>query len=69
MSTTTKATLMSEKEPIIGARTMVLQSVIASEAEYDQTLAEIQHLLRKGEAHLSPEEERLLELLSTLAEN
>lgn len=40
MSTTTKAPLMSEKEPIIGARPMVLQSVIASEAEYDQTLAE-----------------------------
>ena len=69
MSTTTKAPLMSEKEPIIGARTMVLQSVIANEAEYDQTLAEIQRLLRKGEAHLSPEEERLLDLLSTLAEN
>lgn len=46
-----------------------LPSVIANEAEYDQTLAEIQRLLRKGEAHLSPEEERLLDLLSTLAEN
>jgi hypothetical protein len=39
-----------------------------SEAEYDQTLAEIQRLLRKGEAHFSPEEQRLLDLLSTLAE-
>lgn len=46
-----------------------LPLVIASEAEYDQTLAEIQRLLRKGEAQLSPEEERLLDLLSTLAED
>ena len=47
----------------------VLPSVIASEAEYDQTLAEIQRLLGKGEARLLAEEERLLDLLSTLAEN
>ena len=46
-----------------------LPVVITTEAEYDQTLAEIKRLLRKGEAHLSPEEERLLDLLSTLAEN
>ena len=46
-----------------------LPLVIASEAEYDQNLAEIQRLLRKGEAQLSPEEERLLDLLSTLAED
>jgi antitoxin component HigA of HigAB toxin-antitoxin module len=42
---------------------------IAIEAEYDQTIAEINRLLRKGEAKLSPEEDRLLDLLSTLAEN
>jgi hypothetical protein len=29
---------------------------IAIEAEYDQTIAEINRLLRKGEAKLSPEE-------------
>ena len=46
-----------------------LPVVIASEAEYEQTLTEIKRLLRKGEAQLSPEEDRLLELLSTLAEN
>ncbi len=46
-----------------------LPMVINSEAEYDQTLAEIKRLLRKGEAGLAPEEERLLDLLSTLAEN
>ncbi len=40
-----------------------------TEAEYDQTLAEIKRLLRKGEANLSPEEDRLLDLLSILAEN
>jgi len=34
-----------------------------------QTIAEIHRLLRKGEAHLSPEEDRLLDLLSTLAKN
>lgn len=43
--------------------------VITTEAEYDQTLSEIKRLLRKGEAGLSPEEDRLLDLLSTLAEN
>jgi HTH-type transcriptional regulator / antitoxin HigA len=42
---------------------------VATEAEYDQTIAEINRLLRKGEANLSPEEDRLLDLLSTLAEN
>jgi HTH-type transcriptional regulator / antitoxin HigA len=42
---------------------------IIDKADYDQTLAEIQRLLRKGEAQLSPEEERLLDLLSTLAED
>ncbi len=43
--------------------------VITTEAEYDQMLTEIKRLLRKGEANLSPEEDRLLDLLSTLAEN
>ena len=42
---------------------------VATEAEYDQTIAEINCLLRKGEAKLSPEEDRLLDLLATLAEN
>jgi HTH-type transcriptional regulator/antitoxin HigA len=46
-----------------------LPVVITTEAEYDQTLTEINRLLSKGEAHLSPEEERLLDLLSTLAEH
>jgi HTH-type transcriptional regulator / antitoxin HigA len=46
-----------------------LPMVITTEAEYDQTLAEIKRLLRKGEAGLSLEEDRLLDLLSTLAEN
>jgi HTH-type transcriptional regulator/antitoxin HigA len=46
-----------------------LPVVIATEAEYDQTIAEINRLLRKGEANLSPEADRLLDLLSTLAEN
>jgi HTH-type transcriptional regulator/antitoxin HigA len=42
---------------------------ITTEAEYDQTISEINRLLRKGEAGLSPEEDHLLDLLSTLAEN
>ena len=46
-----------------------LPMVITSEAEYEQTLAELKRLLRKGEAQLALEEERLLDLLSTLAEN
>ena len=46
-----------------------LPVVIATETEYDQTISEIHRLLRKGEAKLSLEEDRLLDLLSTLAEN
>ena len=46
-----------------------LPMVITTEAEYDQTISEIKRLLRKGEEGLSPEEDRLLDLLSTLAEN
>jgi hypothetical protein len=41
----------------------------ATESEYDQVIAEINRLLRKGEANLSPEENRLPDLLSTLVEN
>jgi HTH-type transcriptional regulator/antitoxin HigA len=46
-----------------------LPMVITADAEYDRTISEIQSLLRKGEAGLSPEEDRLLDLLSTLAED
>jgi HTH-type transcriptional regulator/antitoxin HigA len=53
------ATLLSRALPV----------VIATETEYAQTITEINRLLRKGEANLSPEEDRLLDLLSTLAEN
>jgi HTH-type transcriptional regulator/antitoxin HigA len=53
------ATLLSRALPV----------VITTETEYDQTISEINRLLRKGEANLSPEEDRLLDLLSTLAEN
>jgi hypothetical protein len=53
------ATLLSRALPV----------VITTEAEYDQTIAEIDRLLRKDEANLSSEEDRLLDLLSTLAEN
>jgi antitoxin component HigA of HigAB toxin-antitoxin module len=42
--------------------------VITTDAEYDQTITEINRLLVKSESDLSPEEDRLLELLSTLAE-
>jgi hypothetical protein len=42
---------------------------VASASESDQTIAEINRLLRKGEVNLSPEEDRLLDLLSTQAES
>jgi hypothetical protein len=38
-----------------------LHEDVATEAEYDQTIAEINRLLRKSEANLSPEEDRLLD--------
>ena len=41
--------------------------VITTEAEYNRTMSEINRLLRKREADLSLEEDRLLDLLSTLA--
>ena len=42
-------------------------TVIRDEIEYDRTIAEIEKLLRKGK-DISVEEERLLDLLSTLVE-
>jgi HTH-type transcriptional regulator/antitoxin HigA len=42
--------------------------VITSEAEYNKTMKAIEPLIAKPEASLSPEEARLLDLLSTLAE-
>lgn len=42
-----------------------LPAVIGSEAEYERVNAEINKLLKKG-ARLSPEENRLLELLTWL---
>lgn len=42
-------------------------SVIRDEAEYDRAIIGIEKLLRKGES-ISMEEERLLDLLSTLVE-
>jgi HTH-type transcriptional regulator/antitoxin HigA len=45
----------------------IAPAVIRTEAEYDQTIAEIEKLLKKG-ARISAEEERLLDLLSTLVE-
>lgn len=45
-----------------------LPAVIHSDAECERAIAEIDKLLRKGVRHLSPEEERLLELFSLLVE-
>jgi len=42
-------------------------TVIRTEAEYDRAIAEIEKLLKKGD-RISAEEERLLDLLSTLVE-
>jgi antitoxin component HigA of HigAB toxin-antitoxin module len=42
---------------------------IITEAEYDQTIIEIMRLTRKVEVGLPREEESLLDLLSTLAED
>lgn len=46
---------------------MRVPSVIRDATEYDRTITEIDKLLRKGE-RISAEEDRLLDLLSTLAE-
>ena len=40
---------------------------VATESDYDRTIAEINRLLRKGASNLSPEEDRLLDLLSILS--
>lgn len=41
--------------------------VIRTESEYDRAIAEIERLLKKGD-RISPEEDHLLDLLSTLVE-
>lgn len=46
----------------------VAPAVIHSDAECKRAIAEIEKLLRKGSDNLSSEEERLLDLLSTLVE-
>ena len=45
-----------------------LPAAIHNEAENEQILAVMEGLMRKGEANLSPEELRLLELLGVLVE-
>jgi HTH-type transcriptional regulator/antitoxin HigA len=45
-----------------------LPKVIESEAEYEHLLEEVNRLMSKGEDHLTPEENALLELLFTLIE-
>ncbi len=42
-------------------------TVIWTEAQYDRAIAEIEKLLKRGD-HISPEEDHLLDLLSTLVE-
>lgn len=46
----------------------VLPTAIQSEEEYDLMLENINELMSKGEAELSPEEDRLLETLAILVE-
>lgn len=50
--------LLAQKVPV----------AIRTEAECKRAIAEIDSLLRKGSSNLSPEEERLLDLLSILVE-
>ncbi|NOT63935.1 MAG: transcriptional regulator [Acidobacteria bacterium] len=48
--------------------TLAVPVVIASEAEYNKTMKALDPLIAKPEDKLTPEESRLLDLLSTLAE-
>jgi HTH-type transcriptional regulator / antitoxin HigA len=45
----------------------LVPSAICNEAEYDRAIEQIEKLLKKGD-RISPEEENLLDLLSTLVE-
>jgi HTH-type transcriptional regulator/antitoxin HigA len=45
-----------------------LPKAIETEQEYERLLAEVNRLMSKGEEHLAPEENALLELLFTLIE-
>lgn len=47
----------------------VLPGVISSEAENERALAVVGRLMKKGETALSPEENRLLDLLTRLIED
>jgi len=44
----------------------VLVKVIESEEEYDRMVTAVEHLMDKGEDHLSPEESALLETIAIL---
>lgn len=46
----------------------VLPAVIHTEEENEQMLARVAALMKKGEENLSPEEQKLLELMSVLVE-
>lgn len=48
--------------------TRVLPAPIETEEEYERLLAEVERLMDKGEEALSPEENKLLDLLATLIE-
>jgi HTH-type transcriptional regulator / antitoxin HigA len=48
--------------------TRTLPATIETEDEYERLLAEVEQLMKKGESHLTPEEEKILDLLVTLIE-
>ena len=63
-----RATLSFDQRRYVRLLARTVPVVIHSNAECQRAIAAIDELLRKGSNNLSPEEERLLDLLSTLVE-
>lgn len=60
------ATLTLDRKKYTRLANRVVVKAIETEAEYDRMVAEVEHLMDKGEDHLSPEEGALLETMAIL---
>jgi HTH-type transcriptional regulator / antitoxin HigA len=62
------ATLTIDPKKYARLANRVVIRAIETEDEYDHMVAAIEHLMDKGEAHLSPEESALLETMAILVQ-
>jgi HTH-type transcriptional regulator/antitoxin HigA len=60
------ATLTIDPRKYARLANRIVVKAIETEAEYDRMVAAVEHLMDKGEEHLSPEESALLETIAIL---